>query len=46
VGTALFYEPLVVGDIHAGLRDYLERHGLGSVRDLTGTLQPPERHGC
>jgi dihydroorotate dehydrogenase (NAD+) catalytic subunit len=39
VGTALFYDPLVCKKINAGLLDYLPRHGLSSVTQLTGTLQ-------
>lgn len=39
VGTALFYDPLVCRKINAGMLDYLRRHGLDSVSDLTGTLQ-------
>ena len=39
VGTALFYDPLVCPRINAGIREYLRRHGLGSVTELTGTLQ-------
>ena len=39
VGTALFYDPLVCGKINAGVLDYLQRHGHGSVAELTGTLQ-------
>ncbi len=39
VGTALFYDPLVCKKINAGIRDYLERHGIASVAELTGTLQ-------
>jgi dihydroorotate dehydrogenase (NAD+) catalytic subunit len=38
VGTALFYDPLVVRRINAGLADYLERHSLGRVAELTGSL--------
>ena len=38
VGTALFYDPLVCKKINAGILDYLERHGIGSVMELTGTL--------
>jgi dihydroorotate dehydrogenase (NAD+) catalytic subunit len=46
VGTALFYDPLVCRNINAGILRYLERHGLGSVGELTGTLRlhpPPSR---
>ena len=38
VGTALFYDPLVCRKINAGLLDYLQRHSLKSVSDLTGSL--------
>jgi dihydroorotate dehydrogenase (NAD+) catalytic subunit len=38
VGTALFYDPLICGKINAGIVDYLDRHGLVSVRELTGGL--------
>jgi len=38
VGTALFYDPLICRKINAGIVDYLERHGLYSVRELVGTL--------
>ena len=39
VGTALFYDPLVCKKINAGMLDYLQRHGMSSVADLTGSLQ-------
>ena len=39
VGTALFYDPLVCKKINAGLLDYLKRHRVGSVTELTGSLQ-------
>lgn len=39
VGTALFYDPLVCKSINAGMLDYLGRHGMASVAELTGTLQ-------
>jgi len=39
VGTALFYDPLVCKKINAGMLDYLCRHGMSSVTQLTGTLQ-------
>ena len=39
VGTALFYDPLVCNKINAGVLVYLQRHGLSSVADLTGSLQ-------
>jgi len=37
VGTALFYDPLVCQKINAGLLAYLERHGLSSLSELTGS---------
>ncbi len=43
VGTALFYDPLVLPRINAGLQDYAARHGFVRVADLTGRLEfnPP-----
>ena len=38
VGTALFYDPLICSKINRGMVDYLNRHQLGSVRELTGSL--------
>jgi len=38
VGTALFYDPLVCAKINAGIIEYLNRHGLSSVGELTGGL--------
>lgn len=39
VGTALFYDPLVCQKINDGVLDYLQRHGLSSISELTGTLR-------
>ncbi|MES9936587.1 MAG: dihydroorotate dehydrogenase [Sedimenticola sp.] len=39
VGTALFYDPLVCAKINQGILDYLQRHQMQSVMQLTGTLQ-------
>jgi len=39
IGTALFYDPLVCQKINQGIQEYLERHELQSVSQLTGTLQ-------
>jgi len=39
VGTALFYDPLVCKKINTGVLDYLQRHDIRSVAELTGTLQ-------
>ncbi len=38
VGTALFYDPLVLPKINAGIVDYLKRHGMSNVAQLTGSL--------
>ncbi|HHC73319.1 MAG TPA: dihydroorotate dehydrogenase [Thiotrichales bacterium] len=38
VGTALFYDPLIVPRINAGILDYLNRHRIGEVGQLVGTL--------
>lgn len=40
VGTALFYEPLACREINAGIADYLARHGLNSIGELVGSLEP------
>ena len=39
VGTALFYDPLVCPKLNAGMLDYLNRHDLHSVSQLTDSLQ-------
>jgi len=39
VGTALFYDPLILPKINRGLLDYLERHDLERVSQITGALQ-------
>ena len=38
VGTALFYDPLVCHKINQGIVDYLDRHEIQNVSQLTGTL--------
>ncbi|HCS13179.1 MAG: dihydroorotate dehydrogenase [Zetaproteobacteria bacterium CG06_land_8_20_14_3_00_59_53] len=38
LGTGLFYDPLLPAKMLQELRDYLGRHGLGSYRELVGTL--------
>ena len=45
VGTALFYDPLVCRAINDGILDYLERHDLASVEQLTGSLVLNESSG-
>ena len=39
VGTALFYDPLILPAINRGICEYLDRHGLSSVGQLTGSLR-------
>ncbi len=39
VGTALFTDPFIPLKIIDGIKDYLNRHGLDSVKSLTGRLQ-------
>ena len=48
VGTALFYDPLICSKINQGIADYLNRHELGSVQQLTGslTLNAAENRPC
>jgi len=38
IGTALFYDPLVLKKINSGIGEYLVRHGLRNVSELVGTL--------
>jgi dihydroorotate dehydrogenase (NAD+) catalytic subunit len=49
IGTALFYDPLILPKLNRGILDYLDRHRLDSVRQVTGALQlnsPPPRNLC
>jgi len=39
VGTALFYDPLILPKINRGIGEYLDRHGLASVSQVTGSLR-------
>ena len=41
IGTALFYEPLLCPQINAGIAEYLERHGMTSIKELVGSLELP-----
>jgi dihydroorotate dehydrogenase (NAD+) catalytic subunit len=48
IGTALFYDPLICAKINKGILEYLDRHEIPSVQELTGTLrlhQPALRPG-
>ena len=38
VGTALFYDPMICNKINQGIKEYLARHGMNSVSELTGSL--------
>ena len=38
IGTSLFIDPGCIVTIRDGIADYLARHGIGSMRDLVGTL--------
>ncbi|MEN8174433.1 MAG: dihydroorotate dehydrogenase [Pseudomonadota bacterium] len=38
IGTALFYDPLVCPQINQGILDYLDRHQIPGVAELTGSL--------
>ena len=39
IGTALFYDPLILPAVNRGIRAYLDRHKLVSVGELTGSLR-------
>ena len=39
VGTALFYDPLILPRINQGILDYLDRHNLDNIGQITGALQ-------
>ena len=39
VGTALFYDPLILPRINRGILDYLDRHGLDHLSQITGALR-------
>jgi dihydroorotate dehydrogenase (NAD+) catalytic subunit len=38
IGTALFYDPLICTKINAGILDYMQRHNIDSLEQLTGSL--------
>jgi dihydroorotate dehydrogenase (NAD+) catalytic subunit len=46
VGTALFYDPLILPKINAGILDYLRRHDFTEVAQLTGTLALNQAKVC
>jgi dihydroorotate dehydrogenase (NAD+) catalytic subunit len=39
VGTGLFYDPLLCQKLNRGIAQYLARHGLANVAELTGSLR-------
>jgi dihydroorotate dehydrogenase (NAD+) catalytic subunit len=39
IGTALFYDPLILPKVNRGICDYLDRHQLSTVAQLTGSLR-------
>ena len=44
VGTANFVDPFIWTKLLDGLRDYMQRHSLGRLADLTGTIDTTKRH--
>jgi dihydroorotate dehydrogenase (NAD+) catalytic subunit len=38
VGTANFVEPLIWPTLLDGIREYMQRHDIGRIADLVGTL--------
>src|SRR5262245_1362492 len=43
IGTANFVDPFIWDKLLAGLREYMERHGLARIADLVGTVDTGER---
>jgi dihydroorotate dehydrogenase (NAD+) catalytic subunit len=39
IGTGLFYDPLICPKINAGILNYMERHKIDSLEQLTGSLK-------
>ena len=39
IGTALFYDPLICKKVNTGIIEYLEKHELPNIAELTGTLK-------
>jgi dihydroorotate dehydrogenase (NAD+) catalytic subunit len=46
VGTALFYDPLLLPKINSGIADYLRDAGMDSVNRLTGSLIAGQSGDC
>jgi dihydroorotate dehydrogenase (NAD+) catalytic subunit len=45
VGTANFYEPQTALQVIAGIREFMERKGIGDVREITGSARTKESSG-
>ncbi|MGD8407901.1 MAG: dihydroorotate dehydrogenase [Thiohalophilus sp.] len=45
VGTALFYDPLICNKINAGIVEYMDRHSLANVGQITGGLRLNDASG-
>jgi dihydroorotate dehydrogenase (NAD+) catalytic subunit len=43
IGTAGFVDPLIWPKVHAGIAEYLQRHGVARVADLVGTVDTKAR---
>ena len=43
LGTALFWDPTAAQKINAGIASYLDKHAIGNVEELVGTLDTHER---
>jgi dihydroorotate dehydrogenase (NAD+) catalytic subunit len=39
VGTANFYEPQTASQVIAGIREFMQQHGLKDVREIVGSVQ-------
>ncbi len=46
VGTANFYEPQTALQVIAGLREFMQRHGIQEVREIVGSVRAGARSGA
>lgn len=46
VGTANFYEPQTALQVIAGLREFMQRHGIQEVREIVGSARTGARSGA
>ena len=44
VGTANFVDPFIWTKLLDGMRDYMQRHGIERIADLTGSIDTSSRH--